>query len=361
MQKTATFDGYIRASADQSHPLQTKIQFIFTDFSPNKNRQGIPLSEAENIINSGRNMPIKINYRSGKAGGHDRAIPIGTITNLYQEGTQILSEAILWKDEFKDIIDYLEQASETDKGVQFSWELYFKEAATDSSGVSWLSGCLVAATAIVADPAYGGRTRLIALAEDSNMDTTQLETQVSELTDKLWSMMNALYAALALPGAVDAAKGIEEQFSAIIDAAKSLASAKAELQTTVETTEAAKAEVETALVAAKAEADELRQFKHDVEEAAAKAELTNIRRDAVKDFMTPDEFSAKAEFILGLTEGQLVSYVESLAIASAKSKPATNTSKASAAIPDPITSGTESPRFTIADLAKELRSVRAAH
>lgn len=42
----ARVHGYIRAIADSSHPLQTGLSLILTDFEPNKNNQGVPLSEA---------------------------------------------------------------------------------------------------------------------------------------------------------------------------------------------------------------------------------------------------------------------------------------------------------------------------
>lgn len=48
------------------NPFQTELEFVSTDFEPNKNKQAIPKSEAENIINSARNMPNKVNLRKTK-------------------------------------------------------------------------------------------------------------------------------------------------------------------------------------------------------------------------------------------------------------------------------------------------------
>ena len=65
------------AKAESLHPFQTQIEFIFTDFLPNKNNQGIPIEEAQNIINTAIGMPIKISRAQEK--GHAGAIPVGPI------------------------------------------------------------------------------------------------------------------------------------------------------------------------------------------------------------------------------------------------------------------------------------------
>lgn len=341
MNKT-TFDGYFKASADQTHPFQTNIEFVFTDFKPNRNKQGVPQSEAENIIRTGINMPIKVDYNNGKVKGHMGAIPVGPIISMGQSEDRIIGHAILWNDEFADLASYLEKASASDTGVQFSWELYYKEASIDSDGISWLQDCVVAGAAIVADPAYAGRTPLLAIAEEqSAMELDQIKAQVAELTDKLYSMLDALYAAMALPGSVDKSSGVEEQFATVLSALKGmsekLASAESEIATT---------SVELA---------ELRTFKQTAEAEKARAEVITTRRAALKDVITSAEFDEKIDFLLGLSEDQFTTYADSLVSVASKSKASASNSNQTFQVPDSLANGRTAPAMTTAELAKALR------
>ncbi len=347
MQKTS-FDGYLRASANQAHPLQTNLEFIFTDFHPNKNRQGVPVTEASNIMTTGLNQPVKVNFTGGKIRGHSSATPVGPIISMEQQGDKIVGHAIIWKDEYPDLTEYLEEASKADDGVQFSWELYYQSAEADSSGVSWLQGCVVAGAAIVADPAYAGRTHLLALAEEEKMDNDELQKQISELHDKLWNMLDVLYAAVALPGAIDKAAGVESQFKALVDAVKGMAEAKAELETKVKSAEEKTTELEGAVA-------ELKQFKEVAEAEKAKAEILDVRRGALKDILPVEEFNSKAEFFAGLNDEQFKVYTESLTKVAQSAKATAGV--VSGLVPDPITNSHQSENPTRSDLAKALRGL----
>src|SRR5882724_2011197 len=98
----ARMHGFIRAVADQAHPLQTKLSLILTDFEPNRNKQAIPHSEAENILHYALNSPLKINFDGIEIYGHKGAKPIGTIVSA-NEGNDngrevIFAEAVVWND-----------------------------------------------------------------------------------------------------------------------------------------------------------------------------------------------------------------------------------------------------------------------
>lgn len=352
MNKTS-FNGFLKASADQLHPLQTNIDFIFTDFRPNRNKQGVPTTEAENIIKTGLNMPVKASFSGTSVRGHSSAVPIGPITSMEQRGDQIVGHAIIWKDEFPDLTEYLEQASKSEDGVQFSWELYYKSAEADTDGVKWLQGCLVAGAAIVADPAYAGRTHLLALAEQNSMDLEEMQKQVSDLTEKLWGMLDALYAAMSLPGSVDKAAGIEAQFTTVIESLKTMAEAKASLEAQIE---AAKTTTET-LETLESEVTELRSYKEQSEAVKAQAELLAKRRADLNDLVTTEEFDGKASFIASLNDEQFAAYAETL-------KSVVQHAKASVdivdgPIPDSLGHGRNGSSITRQELAKALRAARS--
>jgi hypothetical protein len=190
MTNLAEFTGYVHAVAaieneTTPHPLQTRISFVLTDFEPNINKQAVPRSEAENIIATAKGMPIKINFNGISEGGHNRAVPVGPIMDARLETIEdrevIMAEAVLWKDEFEEIDDYLKSSTAESKRVGTSWELYYRESE-EIDGIEWLRGIVMAGTAIVKDPAYQGRTPILAVAEmDMEEKIRMLEMQNEEL------------------------------------------------------------------------------------------------------------------------------------------------------------------------------------
>lgn len=346
MNKTI-FDGYLKASADQSHPNQMNLDFIFTDFHPNRNNQAVPKSEAENIITTGINQPIKANFAAGRVQGHTNATTVGPIIGLEQQGDRIIGHAILWKDDFPDLADYLVEASKKENGVQFSWEIYYKNARADTNGVSWLEGCYVAGAAIVADPAYAGRTHLLALAEERKMELEEMQKQLSEIQEKLWTMLDALYAAASLPGVVDRAAGVEAQFNEIINALKGMAEAKASLETEL-------TQKNEQLTTKDTELAELRENKEKSDAEKARAELLSARKTQLKDVLPADEFDAKADFIAGLSDDQFKSYAESLSNVAQKAK--ASSGEYEGKVPE-FGSGHDTPPPSRSELAKALRGL----
>lgn len=215
MKHKSTVNGFIRAVADQTHPLQTKLSLILTDFEPNGNKQGIPRDEKDNIIRTAQYMPLKINFNGTTFTGHSGAFPIGPIVAAYESTDSgrdvIMGDAVIWDEVYSDISEHLKVAFS--EGIGTSWEVYFEDSVKDDNGIEWLTGCVFAGTCVVEVPAYGpNRTRVLAIAEklaemEINMakeqntataETDMVETreeliQVQDILFKLWEGVDTLF------------------------------------------------------------------------------------------------------------------------------------------------------------------------
>lgn len=200
--KHSTVRGYIKTKAEDSivknNPLQTHVSLILTDFLPNKNRQAIPRSEAENLIRSSVNMPLMINFDGEDYYGHAGAIPIGPITSAYIDtidGNEVIkAEAIIWADQFPEVSDHLK--SLFSEGIGTSWEIYYGDSYKDTAEVEWLQDCIFSNTCVVDTPAYGPeRTRVLAIAEHMSKQTanaSELHLAKSEsVSTPQWMRNNA--------------------------------------------------------------------------------------------------------------------------------------------------------------------------
>src|SRR5437870_3016557 len=122
----ARMHGFIRAVADQAHPLQTRLSLILTDFEPNRNKQAIPRSEAEALIRTAVNSPLKINFDGAEIYGHKGAKPIGTIIEPAMgndNGREVIfAEAVVWNDINPEVDDHIKKAFA--EGIGTSWEIY---------------------------------------------------------------------------------------------------------------------------------------------------------------------------------------------------------------------------------------------
>jgi hypothetical protein len=165
MRNLTVMSGLVTASAHATHPFQSTIRFVFTDFQPNINRDAVPEAEAANIIATAQYMPVKIWMQGDRpSNDHDGAIPIGPITLIERDGDRLIGEAVVWKQEFGDVVEYLEKATAAQEPVNFSWELWHSDVERDSAGVRWLKDCVVAGITVVGKPAYAGRTPLLSFA-----------------------------------------------------------------------------------------------------------------------------------------------------------------------------------------------------
>lgn len=205
----AQFKGFITASINKNNPLQTILELTLTPFTPNANGQGIPKTEAENIIKSAKDMPIKMFYRNGKHNGHDAAYPIGTISEVWLDDDVIKARSIVWKDEYKNEDTFLRKETAEGRQVGTSWEVYYKDSYSEDN-TEWLQGCVFAATCIVDNPAYGDKTLVSSVAEmDETQDKAiaddmaiedeeispmeQLSTDVNTLIDYIYTMYQKTY------------------------------------------------------------------------------------------------------------------------------------------------------------------------
>lgn len=186
---TVRFDGYTR-SVSEINPLLTRVEFVFSDFKPNGNKEGLPRTEAENIIKTGRFTPVKISFNGVKPAGHDNFVPVGFIDNLRIEEDLIVGESFIWNYEYPEVVNYLKTSFAEQEPAQFSWELFHKSYSLDTDGVRWLHDCTVQAVAIVDRPAYNGRTHLVAIAEKRSVQALLEERE--SLVNRLAHLNEAL-------------------------------------------------------------------------------------------------------------------------------------------------------------------------
>ena len=346
--------GRVKAVAAETEDgsLQKQLLFVFTDYLPNANMTGIPKAEAGNIIRTGMYMPVKVNFDGDVISGHAGAIPIGPIVDLHEEGETIVGRAVVWPDEFSEFAAYLDRTTaEAVENIQFSWEIYHQDSYKDSSGINWLTGCSVAGAAIVDNPAYKGRTPLLAIAEENKMN--ELETKISNLMDKLYTMLNALYEAADVAAEFKATNpgelSVDDDFSFIIDKVKEM---RGSMAASAEHAEMLKAEVE-----------ELRDFKTKAEAEDSRAAVLNARRASLAEVgvtFSDGDFIDMSAFIVEMSDTVFTSYVSSAAkIAKSAKATAENARKSTAAlVPDPTHQ--DDFRISLSDLAEGLRAFNRA-
>ena len=168
---SASIKGTLRLAEANDHPFVREVELILTDFEPNNNGEAIPRAEADNIIRTAVNTPLKINaFISENISfyeGHDGARPIGVISSAYLDtagGKDVIkAKAYIWKQEFPGIYNLVKAQSSSFVGT--SWELYYTEV-DEIQGVRWLKNVTFAGTCIVDTPAYGKRTPLLSVAEE---------------------------------------------------------------------------------------------------------------------------------------------------------------------------------------------------
>lgn len=297
----STMRGSIKyVEAAQDNPLQTKLRLILTDFEPNANKQGVPLSEADNIIRTAIHSPIKINFAGKRINGHLGAIPIGPIINAYKteyNGREVIEgEAIIWNTMYEGIATYVKEAFA--EGVGTSWEIFYENETIDND-VEWLNGCVFGGTCIVEVPAYGKeRARILAVAETLFGDLEIMnKDQVIELIKKVNQFLG-VEENVAFAEEVDVVVVLNDKLTAL---AEVLNNAKDEVVTLKTNNEQLTTEL-TTFKEAEAEA-RLAQEKKD--------KLTS-RRNALSEVnvvFSDEDFTARESFILGLDDAMFVTYV----------------------------------------------------
>jgi hypothetical protein len=161
------------------NPLFSWAKIVITDDQANANKQRIPLESFESIIKTGTNTPIKMDY--GAPTGHKEAVgrPLGVIAHLTKEGNKLIALAALWKSERPQDITLLKDMFSSGNPPHVSWELSFLQSELQE-GVECILDPILTGVAIVANPAYSGRTPFIAMSS-KNSDTNQEDKNVEEL------------------------------------------------------------------------------------------------------------------------------------------------------------------------------------
>lgn len=299
--KTANFHGYIRsAKSDYSHPLQTVIEFVFTDFEPNKNNQAVPVSEAENILRTALNMPVKMKFDGKTAQNHAQAHAIGLITDCRLETIDsksvIIAIATLWNNEYPDETAYIHSALASNEHVGTSWELFYKQSE-QIEGVEWLHDILVSGTAIVGKPAYGNRTRILSVAEET-------------MEEELLTLRNGIVAALNMLDTLYYELMEIERTEAAIQSLEDVGPKLAELQSIIKSRKEKMYGMASEIETLKAALAEIEAEK--AAESHAKAEEMRIatRLDAfLQAGLQEDDFTSRKELLMSLSDDQYTLYV----------------------------------------------------
>lgn len=329
MNTLSQFTGFLTASISKNNPLQTILELTLTDFSPNANSQGIPKTEAENIIKTALNMPIKIRYEDSVK-GHDFAYPIGTISEVWLEEDTIKARSIIWREEFKQEDEYLRKETAEGRLVGTSWEVYYKDSSNDGT-TQWLNGCVFAATCIVENPAYGKRTLITSVAEQKEQSSMDEETQLQ--INQLYADMDALinfvyetYCALICQVEETAEqKNAQNALARLTELVGMMNTMEASIKEKDQTIESKEKEIAT------------------IQEKIAKDTLFNVRASELAQYtsVSPDQYEA----ITGMSDDTYQFMINGL-------KTAAVNSAATIRVPLSIGSGE---KLSIAELAKNIR------
>lgn len=344
-----TFVGKVKAYASEQNPLRTIVEFVLTDFQPNKNKQRIPKSEAENIITSALNMPIKINYENNRIKGHEFSIPIGTLSQVWAEDDAIMARSIIWKEEFPKIDEHLRRATSEGKSIGTSWEILYRNS-TEDNGITDLHDCLVQATTIVDNPAYGERTRILSIAESLDyMD------ELEQMREKIFRFLEAFDTVYAEAVQQEIQKTAIDDMESVLDKIKSLVASlqasKAEVETKLQEAEtlntSLKVELEDKITVLQSRVTELETEKADAEKQRADAEVLENRLEALKELgvtLDKERVEKHGAYYLSMSEEAFESYKDAIR----------SVSRSVVSVPDSISSPSNLSAREIAENLKKL-------
>ena len=142
-------------------------KFVLTDDVPNGNKMRIPHEEFPNLMDSGLHMPFKMAFGEINR-GHDGAFPLGTIAHIKEEeidGRHLLvGLAALWSKERPEDVLMFKSAMASEKKPQVSWEILYGDYSSNEDGTIDLKDTSLSGVTVVGDPAYEGRTPVLAVA-----------------------------------------------------------------------------------------------------------------------------------------------------------------------------------------------------
>ncbi len=331
------FHGYIKAYADTTsiHPLQTIVELVITPFTPNSNNQCISENEADNILKSALNQPLKINFDGQTLGGHKDSVCIGPIIYAEKTDTEIIGRAVIWSDEFQATAEYLKKAYAANQAPGTSWEIYYKDSRQEN-GIEYLQGCVFAANTIVSNPSYGAATMLRSIAEDLTKDEGMsnetkdtnaegLEQEREEITSvqdqlwAIWSMLDNLYYKTFEIEEAEATK--TENLDNFSSRLNDLVTRLNERATTAN----------VALSEATVELTTLKAEKAKAEEEVQKAKTFAERSEKLKSIGI--DVTDRQAFILSLSEELFTQYLSDLATVKTSSSA---TAEAKIKLPEPL-------------------------
>jgi hypothetical protein len=170
---------------DFTHPGLRRVKFVFCDDQPNKNNQGIAVSDFQDIIKSSIGAPVKMKFYGQAAGNHLGSVPIGHIIDMVQVEeagvNKLVADAILYADDYPEEIAFLSNSFAEGQAPGVSWELTYKDSFLEG-GINWLKGVITRAATFVRSPAYGNRTAILALASNQDISDSDFIKELSELT-----------------------------------------------------------------------------------------------------------------------------------------------------------------------------------
>jgi hypothetical protein len=267
-------------AAITSNPNILWVKFVFVDDQPDELNRRVAQAEFDNIIRSGAHMPIKMED-GNPDGNHPDSFPIGVITNLVQRENRVIGLAALWKEERKEDVSLLASKHQNGDPLNLSWELFYANSEVDEDGITDLQGITVRAITFVGNPAYAGRTNVLAVAQNQEEN---LEEQIKELKDKVSSLEQKL---------ADANAEAETLKSQLNEAN----SASAEFENVQE------------------ELKNLREYKTQREEQDAYAEKKATRLNVLSEAgitWTEEQWAEKEERLMGMDDEMYTFFVQEL-------------------------------------------------
>lgn len=384
-------------------------KFVLTDDRPNGNKQRIPESEFDNLIKTGIFMPIKMTKIGKKI--HETSEPLGVITNLKKSGNKIIGLAALWKKEREEDIKLLKEEA-AQKKINLSWEVLYEDSKPSSEfdGVQDLYETSLKAATIVDEPAYKGRTPILAVAamwstaylkelpdtsflivndtdgtkerlypykdKDEKIDINQLNIAMasldsSELPETVIKKTKKVISKLIKEAnsSVLENQSMEENKLEELDIFKSrvdelnkvLDETKAKLATAEEAVKAKDGELVKAQESLK-ELDGLKKYKADSEAEKALTEKWDAIKQKFADAkIEKDEtyFDEHKESLLGLDEKALDFMLQELVAFGTNEQETAKQKAESASLRVPSLKGNASAQTNVSELASELRRVES--
>ena len=364
----------------------TWLKFVFTDSKPNGNNQGIREEEFDKLVRTGLHKPFK--KALGYVGDHEGVTPIGSIAYLEKEGDRVVGIAAIWDTEYPEEAAWLKQAYASNLSLQTSWEILYEDFDTDADGVEWLKDCVTKAVTLVDNPAYEGRTPILAVAakwsepylrdlpddaflyvkggsrlfpykdSDGNIDTSRLKRAKEEAPHEKALSATATASIVAeaenlLKGQGESRMDTEKLQTELKEALADAAKLREENKTLQESDADNKKSLEE-LVEISKELEDLRAYKKDTEDEKAREALVATRMTLFSDAgleVTKEDFMANADQWLGFDEDAFKFIIQSML----KSKPRKEADPAVAAAS--LIPGLPADDATTSDSAKKVREL----